>query len=242
MMNRVSEAHAAFEVRVLMVDVDGVLIRGRPGDGLHWSTGLEADLNLSFATLLSQFFHPYWQAIVTGKDNLRPRLRHVLHEIAPHVTADELIDYWFRNDAGVDAVLLLELTKIKAAGVEVHLATNQEYERARYLLETLGLGMQVHRCHYSADIGWRKPDPEFFGEVVRRTGLAPSSLLLLDDAEENVRAAILAGWNAMQWTGTDSSFEILRGYIPDGMKPAGAVVPPVDAQSRQSDLLLDKSR
>lgn len=35
-----------FTIKALMVDVDDVLINGRPRDGKHWSTDLEADLDL----------------------------------------------------------------------------------------------------------------------------------------------------------------------------------------------------
>ena len=50
-----------------MIDVDGVLVTGRPSDGLHWATSLEADLGLSFAILQDTFFKRYWEDIVTGR-------------------------------------------------------------------------------------------------------------------------------------------------------------------------------
>src|SRR3982751_6869452 len=50
----------------------------------------------------------------------------VLRDIAPHVTCDALIDYWFANDAHLNEVLLAELASIRAGGIEVHLATVQE--------------------------------------------------------------------------------------------------------------------
>ena len=35
----------------LMVDIDGVVVNGRPGDGAHWKTGLARDLGISVADL-----------------------------------------------------------------------------------------------------------------------------------------------------------------------------------------------
>jgi putative hydrolase of the HAD superfamily len=53
-------------IKALMLDVDGVLVTGRPSDGRHWVTSLEADLGLSFTVLQDAFFEHYWEEIVTG--------------------------------------------------------------------------------------------------------------------------------------------------------------------------------
>jgi putative hydrolase of the HAD superfamily len=55
--------------------------------------------------------------------------------------------------------------------------------------------------HYAADLGCGKPDPAFFAQVARRTGLAPAEMLLIDDKLENVEAARAAGWGGLHWTG-----------------------------------------
>jgi len=57
-----------------MLDVDGVLVNGRPQDGKHLFTDLEADLGVSRSLLQAAFFDVYWQQIVVGKDALKPRL------------------------------------------------------------------------------------------------------------------------------------------------------------------------
>ena len=58
-----------------MLDVDGVLLRGRPADGLPWATGLEADLGVSPAALHASFFAVHWAEIVVGRAGLMERLR-----------------------------------------------------------------------------------------------------------------------------------------------------------------------
>ena len=57
-----------------MVDVDGVLVTGRPQDGGHWQAGLADDLGIDADALNRHFFRPHWQAIVTGQAELRPWL------------------------------------------------------------------------------------------------------------------------------------------------------------------------
>src|SRR3546814_15982369 len=65
---------AMTEAAALMVDVDGVLVTGRPRDGRPWATGLREDLGLDPAVLHRAFFAPHWHAVVTGRAPLRPAL------------------------------------------------------------------------------------------------------------------------------------------------------------------------
>jgi putative hydrolase of the HAD superfamily len=196
-------------IKALMIDVDGVLLSGRPHDGRHWAASFEADLGLSFEMLQDAFFKRYWKEIVTGRADLRERLAGVLALIAPALTAEQVLTYWFQQDARLNRELLDDLATLRLDGLRVYLATNQEHERARYLMNTIGLAQYVDGCYYSAAIGHRKPASEFFDLVAFKVGLPPRELLLIDDAEENVRAALQIGWYAVQWTGR----ERLRGLL-----------------------------
>jgi putative hydrolase of the HAD superfamily len=184
-----------------MLDVDGVLVHGRPADGKPWFTGLEADLGLSYALLQATFFEPYWQAIFTGRDALAPRLGAVLAKAAPGLSAETLIAYWFDNDSRLDLTVLDDVATLRRRGIRVLLATNQEHLRARYLMEELGLGSKVDGMLHSAALGCRKPMPEFFRRATAHAGVPPAEIVLVDDAPANVDAARAAGWQAHLWTG-----------------------------------------
>ena len=196
-------------LKALMIDVDGVLVNGRPSDGRHWSTDLDADLGLSFDVLQDAFFKRHWNRIVTGRADLRTCLAGVLSEVAPTLTVDHVLNYWFGQDARLNEELLRDLATIRLGGIRAYLATNQEHERTRYLMNTLGLAAHVDGCHHSAAIGHRKPRPAFFLAVARRVGLHPEELLVIDDADENVRAAVQAGWHAARWTGQERLGDIV---------------------------------
>ena len=90
----------------IMMDVDGVLVTGRPQDGAHLFTDLEKDLGVSLEILQREFFKPRWPDIVTGRKSLLPELAEVLATIAPTVTAERLIDYWLINDSRIDMAVL----------------------------------------------------------------------------------------------------------------------------------------
>lgn len=185
---------------VLMVDVDGVLIHGRPADGLPHFTYLERDLGLRPDLLQQEFFQTCWGDIIIGREPLEPRLAEVLAKIAPHLGAAVLIDYWFENDSRLDRDLLEELAALRQSGVTLFLATNQEHGRARYLMEQAGLDAYFDDILYSAALGHRKPSPDFFRLATERAGVLPGEIAFIDDMAENVEAARQFGWNAVHWT------------------------------------------
>jgi putative hydrolase of the HAD superfamily len=187
-------------MKILMVDVDGVLVHGRPADGLPLFTYLERDLGLPAPLLQQEFFKPYWVGIVTGQEPIEPRLTEVLGRIAPHLNAQTLLDYWFENDSRLDRQLLDDLARLKDKGTLLYLATNQEHQRAAYLSDVLGLGALFDGMLYSAALGARKPFSDFFRLATQDVGAAPDDIGFIDDVEENIVAAKDFGWKALHWT------------------------------------------
>ena len=187
-------------LKALMVDVDGVVVR-HP-DGLRWDHAMKADLGLDPADLQRVFFAPHFEDVVLGRADLHDRLAPALAEVAPHLSAKALTDYWFSRDAHLDQSLLNALATVRAQGVQLHLATVQEHRRADYLWTTLGLKDRFEAIHYAAAYGAKKPDPAFFEAVCVRTGFAPREIVLIDDAAGNVEAATTCGWGAVLWDGT----------------------------------------
>lgn len=195
--------------KALMVDVDGVLVVHPDRRG--WAAHIERDLGLSGEALQAAFFRPHWQDIVLGRAALRSRLAPVLAEIAPHIGADTLIQYWFAQDAHIDHGLLAQLGALRTQGVVLHLATVQEHERARYLWRTLGLSRHFDAMHYAAELGSAKPDEAFYAAIEQRSGFGPADIAFIDDAEANVVAALRRGWSAAVWDGTRRLDELLSG-------------------------------
>jgi putative hydrolase of the HAD superfamily len=199
--------------KVLMVDVDGVILVHPHPQG--WSAYLERDLGLSSATLQAAFFQPHFEEIVRGRAALRERLAPILREIAPHLSCDRLIDYWFANDAHLNTGLLQQLGAAKQRGLELHLATVQEHERADFLWRKLNLQEHFDALHYAADLGCVKPEPEFFAQIEQRCGFAPDEIFFIDDKPENVAAAQSRRWHAAVWTGAHTLDELLRSAASD---------------------------
>lgn len=186
------------KARALMVDVDGVVVNHPHPEG--WAVDLRAACGISREELQACFFRPHWDDVVHGRAPLRARLADALAQAAPHVSADRLIAYWFANDAHVDHDLLAQLGEVRRQGLQVHLATVQEHERAAYLWDVLSFRDHCDGMHYAADLGCSKPAPEFFAAVEARSGFSPEEILFIDDKPDNVEAARQRGWNAAVWT------------------------------------------
>ena len=108
-----------------MIDVDGVVVGGRPSDGRPWETDLETDLGLSFEILRDTFFMPYWEKVVTGQADLRERLKSVLATVAPQLSVEQVLAYWFQQDARLNVDLLKDLALLRGGSLQIYLATNR---------------------------------------------------------------------------------------------------------------------
>ncbi|QQR38968.1 HAD-IA family hydrolase [Devosia rhizoryzae] len=198
-------------MKVVLLDVDGVLVTGGDQYGKHLIPDLERDFGIPPRRLKREFFERSWPDIVTGKKPLLPELGRVLGRIAPTVDPEALLAHWLGYEAHVDEGLLSDIAVLRARGTAVYLATNQEHHRARYLLEELGLAGHVDGMFYSAALGHRKPDRGFFRAVQRTLPPAGEDIVFVDDSKTNVTAARRFGWRAIHWVeGMTLEEELLR--------------------------------
>jgi putative hydrolase of the HAD superfamily len=196
-----------------MLDVDGVLISGRPADGQNWAFSLWEDLGIDPQSLVEQFFSSEWKDVVTGKRDILPALSSSLERVPTSVTAEELLTYWFEMDSRIVNSVLTDCRTVRANGISVYLTTNQEHRRAKYLMETLGLQSEVDGIVYSAQAGVQKPHPNFYDYASKATGRDTSELILVDYTKENVEGAINAGWDAVHWNDNMRLADILHRSI-----------------------------
>lgn len=73
--------------------------------------------------------------------------------------------------------------------------------------------------YVSAELDRAKPDPEIFRDLVSRLGVLPSQALFIDDLDENVEGARMAGLHALRFKGFADFTSMLATYdLPDGIR------------------------
>jgi putative hydrolase of the HAD superfamily len=199
------------DIKVLMVDVDGVIV-GHPER--RWHHHMKRDLGLDPRLLFEEFFPFHWADVVEGRATLPDRLAAWLPGVAPHVSSDEFIAFWLARDSELIPGVLADLAHLRAAGVQLHLATNQEHLRAAHLWNEVALSAHFDAIHYAAALGTSKPAAAFFHAATVRSGFRPDQIGFIDDREDNVTAARAFGWRAAVWTHESRLAEVLAAWSP----------------------------
>jgi putative hydrolase of the HAD superfamily len=83
---------------------------------------------------------------------------------------------------------------LRSAGLYCAIASNQPICRARFMSENLGYREIFDYEFYSCDIGYMKPEQEYFKKVLIGMPIAADETLFIDDRKQNVSAAINMGF------------------------------------------------
>jgi putative hydrolase of the HAD superfamily len=174
----------------VIFDVDGVLVRGGA-----FGERLLRELRLRRAALDAFWRGPFVQCSL-GLSDLKAEVAPFLEEWGYDGSVDDYLEAWFEADSAVNAEVFEEVERLRRRGVPCHVASTQERYRAAYLEGTMGLATRFDRLFFSCRLGVKKPQREFYERVTGELGVAPGSLLFIDDQPANVDAARAAGWNA----------------------------------------------
>jgi putative hydrolase of the HAD superfamily len=196
-------------IRHLLLDADGVVQRGTgdiPGVlASHLGEG-------GYDFLVSTF--PLDSPVLRGEAEVVPLLREALVAAGKDVDVQRLYDEaWLAIE--VHRPTLDLVAALRARGYGVHLGTNQDSARARFMRATLGYDEVFDTCCYSCEIGAAKPTPEFFSVAVAEMGATPEEVLFVDDSTANVAGAREAGLAAEEWAigqGDDRLVDLLAAY------------------------------
>jgi len=185
-------------LKLIAWDFDGVLNRGFEGGFFLWQQGLEEDLGVSAEVFTDYMFGSgRFEDILIGKRDLMDLLNEWIAAChIPHPAA-HVLDYWLEKDAHPDPQVMDWLARAPCPGV---IATNNETHRAEFIWNKMGFSARMKKIFASGPMGVRKPDPAFFGLIEDWSGVKSADILLIDDAEKNIVAALARGWQAFHFT------------------------------------------
>jgi putative hydrolase of the HAD superfamily len=178
--------------KAVLFDADGVALKKYHG---YFSDRFAKEYEAPIDDLRT-FFQNEFQLCQRGKADLKVELAKKLPQWNWPKDVDSFLEYWFSSDATADAEVLGVAKEFRNKGLKCYLATDQEKYRAQYLLESLDFKNKFDQCFFSFDLGYRKIEPGYFLEILKRTGLKPEEIAYVDDDQKNVDTAIALGINA----------------------------------------------
>ncbi len=190
-------------ITTLILDADGVLINGE-----SFAKVLARDYDVDH-NKEKEFFTTTFQDCLVGKADLKTSIEPYLGALGWKGTADELLDYWFKAEHSINEDLMNYVQDLRASGVRVVLATNQEKYRTQYMLEHMGFDGMFDAIYSSAHLGLKKPDVKFFAQIVEGLDADKADVLFWDDDQRNIEGALSYGIQAEFYHDYDSFLRIM---------------------------------
>jgi len=108
---------------------------------------------------------------------------------------------------------------LKSAGRRLAVLSNQPREQAE-AVAAMPVARHFEHLLFSCDFKAGKPDPGCFSQALARLDAPAQEVILIDDREDNVRAAIAMGMRAIRFTSPEQARAALAGILgSDGLLP-----------------------
>ncbi len=179
-------------VKVILLDLDGIVIRPRHK---YFSEKFSEEYNILVSEILP-FFKGEYKKAARGEANIREVLPKYLRKWGWKGSLDDFLEYWFRGERTLDVNVLELVRDLRKKGIKVYLASDNEKERANYVMDTLGLKDDFDGAFFSYELGFSKDKPEFYKEALIGLKLNAKDVDYWDDDPKNVKVARKLGINA----------------------------------------------
>ena len=180
----------------LLLDVDGVLQFKPPQleSGLVAKHAIEMDF-VQFQRSL--FMDPEYAATLIGARDFIPLLKRNLAAAGIDADAEAFMKEWLMGDVVQNQPFLDSVSRMKTTAT--CLATNQEPVRGAHIAARYARIPFVDRMFMSHEVGYRKPEPEYFRFILDALSASPEQVAFVDDHPLNVQAAADVGIHAIRF-------------------------------------------
>lgn len=180
----------------LLIDLDGVIITPRHK---YFSDRLSEEYNIPIKDIMEFFKNEYGQA-ARGQVSIREVLPKYLELWGWKSGIDAFLKYWFEGEKDLNEELISQIQRYREQGIKVYIVSDNEQERAEYIMRELNLNSVVDGAFYSYQIGAKKSESEFFESVITRLGVSKEEIIYIDDDPKNIEIARLMGINSEVFT------------------------------------------
>lgn len=171
-------------IDAILFDADGVIQRTRGNWREQFAAMLGRDEDLE--TFVKELF-AVEKPCLSGAADFPTELGGVLERWRSPTPVAQALQVWTNIEVHTDVIELIE--SLRRGGMPVHLASNQQAHRARYMSAELGYRSVFDREFYSCRVGHAKPDTAYFEHILDELKLPPERVLFIDDVEANVLSA-----------------------------------------------------
>ncbi len=187
-------------VTTVIFDTDGMIVRRE----MYFSQRFSQEFGVPMGDVLP-FFKNEFQLCLVGKADLKQELAKYLSQWGWQKPVEDLLSFWFEHESNLDKKMLASVQALRNKGIRCYLSTNNETYRVQYLFGTLALKDFFDGAFSSAELGFLKPQPEFWSAVHEHLGKPEKSeILVWDDDMENVESAKNFGFHSELYTGLDA--------------------------------------
>lgn len=174
---------------VALFDADGVVFTPREKfftDRLVEEFGVSNEDSMEF---VKEFLIPS----MTDEVNLREELPMLLEKWGINTSVDEIFKVWWSGETKINYPVLQIVDELRHIGIKTYLATDQEKNKAEYIMEQLGLSEHFDGAFLSYEMGFQKHDEEFWKVLVESLKTEPYKIIFWDDDQKNVDRAAAVG-------------------------------------------------
>lgn len=180
----------------ILFDTDGVIVHSE-----MWSHEYARRAEILSEEILP-FFRGVFQDCVVGKADIRAVIEPFLKKWKWKGSVDAFLSEWFHYENHIDFKLIDIIQKLGTSGIQCHIATNQEAYRLSFLKSEMRFSEYFDSVFCSCEIGFKKPQKEFYECILTKLGVSdPSKVLYFDDAPENIESAESLGISAILYRG-----------------------------------------
>lgn len=188
------------EINTVVFDAVGTLIRPEPAAAdIYAQVGRRHGSQLTAPEVAQRFKSAFLHeesldrgryGFRTSEARERERWQRIVRDVLADASDHEAcFEELYRHFARPDAWRLLPdaadtVAWLGQRGWALAVASNYDH-RLRSVLEGMPALRELQRVVISAEVGWRKPAPEFFSALCRHLGLRPAQVLLVGDDFDN---------------------------------------------------------
>ncbi len=195
---KINKPTANTEIKLLVFDMGGVFIQYK------WETvcqGFAQAAGISGEEFTARFHQVNNYHYERGKLTTAELVNRLNPALGLNLTEEEFAVLW---NASLDEDLQMTaiLQKLRQQ-FPLYLLSNINDSHFTFIENSFNISRHFNELILSHEVGYVKPEPEIYHEVLKRSGMEPHHWLFIDDLQPNVEGAQAIGLNAFQFTGVD---------------------------------------